>query len=436
MAKRAQNSMTQSQRNCRVLAVCVFIDLFAVSLIVPLLPIRYRQLGVSRVAMGLIGSVYSVAQIFGGLAFGVLSDRLADRRTVLLISFAGAALSYALVGLAGSVELLVLSRVVVGLVKQTMTASKAMAAEWSDDASRAQAMGLVSSAATAAWVTGSAATGFINRLHPAAPSCCAVGLYALDAALVLALLPPTKGGGSGGGQGGAVAAQQSKAPAVAAGGSKESDEKKAARPGFLVSARRAFGNREVGRFVCIRLAYGLVARAAMSNQDVWEMDRFGLKMGQLGWLQTVKSLLSVAFQGAVAGPLVRALGERKAFLAALGLAVVGSAFDLQLESVLAYACLAVPTKLVSGLLAALALESLMTQIIPKSELGSALGVTDVLSSGIGVAAPLIGGAIIEYFGLLAKPLVTGVGYLLVLAAALSFLPRGASAPVEATKKLN
>eukprot|EP00965_Chrysotila_dentata_P256274 6212495-Pleurochrysis_carterae.AAC.2 len=73
----------------RSLTVAVFVDLLAVSLVVPLLPRRYKQLGVSPALAGLIGSVYSAAQIVGGLAFGMLADRVLGRRTVLLVSVAG-----------------------------------------------------------------------------------------------------------------------------------------------------------------------------------------------------------------------------------------------------------------------------------------------------------------------------------------------------------
>lgn len=45
---------------------------------------------------------------------------------MLQLSFAGAGLSYLLVGLADSLALLILSRVLVGLVKQTMTTSTAL----------------------------------------------------------------------------------------------------------------------------------------------------------------------------------------------------------------------------------------------------------------------------------------------------------------------
>lgn len=73
------------KRRTQVLAGCVFIDLFAVSLIVPLLPMRYKELGVSQVMIGMIGSLYSAAQILGGLIIGALSDRIDDRRKVCLI---------------------------------------------------------------------------------------------------------------------------------------------------------------------------------------------------------------------------------------------------------------------------------------------------------------------------------------------------------------
>ena len=77
----------------RCLTAAVFIDLFAVSLVVPLLPMRMKELGVQPGVIGMVGSVYSMAQIVGGLLMGVLADRGLGRRNVLLISFAGAAFS-------------------------------------------------------------------------------------------------------------------------------------------------------------------------------------------------------------------------------------------------------------------------------------------------------------------------------------------------------
>ena len=189
-----------------VLAFVVALDMLAVSLVVPLLPARYKELGVEPVYRGLVGSIYSASQLCGGLVMGFVGDHLEDRRSVLLLSFAGAAVSYAMVGFATSVWLLAASRVVVGLVKQTMTSSKAMTLQWSSDRTRARAIGLTSSAATFGWVAGSSVTGILRGLSPSAPSAVAVSLYAVCASLVLSFLPLTPprpgSGGSGGGSGG------------------------------------------------------------------------------------------------------------------------------------------------------------------------------------------------------------------------------------------
>lgn len=63
-------------------------------------------------------SAYSFAQIVGGLVLGALSDRALSRRTVLIISFLGSALSYGTIGLSNSLNMLLAGRVIVGLVKQ------------------------------------------------------------------------------------------------------------------------------------------------------------------------------------------------------------------------------------------------------------------------------------------------------------------------------
>ena len=85
-----------------VLVVVVLLDLLAVSLVVPLLPARYRELGVGAKALGFASSAYSLAQIVGGLALGALSDRSLGHRGLLLLSFVGAATAYAIVGWPGA----------------------------------------------------------------------------------------------------------------------------------------------------------------------------------------------------------------------------------------------------------------------------------------------------------------------------------------------
>ena len=126
MAVAKPPAATAAARTQLVLQLAVFLDLLGVMLVVPNLIHRFKELGISTANYGLVSSVYSASQIVGGLLIGYLGDNVLGRKRVLLLSFAGAGLSYLLVGVADSLGLLVLSRVVVGLVKQTMTTSTAL----------------------------------------------------------------------------------------------------------------------------------------------------------------------------------------------------------------------------------------------------------------------------------------------------------------------
>ena len=72
---------------------------------------------------------------------GALSDMGAlSPRNILFISFLGSALSYSLIVL-GDFRALLFSRVLVGLVKQTMTISTSILTTFTDKHNRAQYMG-------------------------------------------------------------------------------------------------------------------------------------------------------------------------------------------------------------------------------------------------------------------------------------------------------
>ena len=81
------------------LPILVLIDMFAVSLMVPLLFQYYKAAGITSANQReLLSSLFSTAQIVGGLLMGVLSDaKLLQRRTILFLSFGGSAVSYALI---------------------------------------------------------------------------------------------------------------------------------------------------------------------------------------------------------------------------------------------------------------------------------------------------------------------------------------------------
>ena len=120
----------------------VALDYACVGAVRTVLPYYARALGASAMDIGALETVYGIGQVVGSLLMGRLSDKR-GRRTVLSVSFFGSCLGYLTVALGvleGSSRLLLLSRLPVGLAKQTITASRALVGDITSADERTSAM--------------------------------------------------------------------------------------------------------------------------------------------------------------------------------------------------------------------------------------------------------------------------------------------------------
>src|SRR5215469_14415098 len=117
-----------------VIFLTVFIDLIGFGIVLPLLPIYAQDFGAKGWMIGAIMGSYSLMQFLFAPAWGRLSDRI-GRRPVLLVSTAGAAISYGMFafgsGLAGQTALFVLliSRIFAGICGANITVAQAYIAD-------------------------------------------------------------------------------------------------------------------------------------------------------------------------------------------------------------------------------------------------------------------------------------------------------------------
>jgi predicted MFS family arabinose efflux permease len=386
-----------------VLVVVVLLDLLAVSLVVPLLPARYRELGVGAKALGFASSAYSLAQIVGGLALGALSDRSLGHRGLLLLSFVGAATAYAIVGWPGATfYTLVGSRIVVGLCKQTMTASTALVAELTEPGpERATWVGRIASASQASWLVGQSVGAYLNRFgDPRVPSACAVGLYVICFVVSSATLPT--------------------------GHAKQKKTMKRQNTSVLVASRA------VAATAGARLAVAFAMRAAMVTRQVYELERWDLSRSDYASFGLFKSITGIAASWGLAGPLSRRFCQgcgtehlvkgaaAVAVIAALAEAAPWPRLSTGVEglaakaiadpSLLVYACVIFPLKTAAGQVATIALRARFTEVVPASDTAGALAALDVASSAIGVAAPIVGGFAFDGVPVPRQPLVAATFY--------------------------
>src|SRR5690606_11576813 len=115
----------QIDRRLFTILVIVFVQLVGASMILPILPLYARRtFNISDNVVTLIISSFFLAQFLAGPVLGRMSD-LYGRLPILIISQVGTAISFVLIGLAGSVELLFLARILDGITGGNIVVAQA-----------------------------------------------------------------------------------------------------------------------------------------------------------------------------------------------------------------------------------------------------------------------------------------------------------------------
>jgi MFS transporter, DHA1 family, tetracycline resistance protein len=181
-----------------VIFLTVFIDLLGFAMVIPLLPIYAEQFQAdeSGAVIGLLMASFSAMQFLFAPLWGRISDRI-GRRPVLLIGLAGAALFYALFGVAtlySSIVGLFASRIGAGIACATIPVAQAYIADTTTKENRAKGMALIGAAFGIGFCFGpllGAAAIFwsANVATSPWPGFVAAGLSGFAFLLALAILP-------------------------------------------------------------------------------------------------------------------------------------------------------------------------------------------------------------------------------------------------------
>jgi MFS family permease len=151
-----------------VVFVTILIDFIGFSVLFPVLPLYADRLGATPFEVGLILTLYALAQLLFLPVWGWISDRI-GRRPVILISLLGTAVSFLLLADADTVESIYLARVLAGLFAASIGTAQAVVTDVTAPAQRAGGMGVLGAAFGAGLVVGPMLGGFLAAWHERLP---------------------------------------------------------------------------------------------------------------------------------------------------------------------------------------------------------------------------------------------------------------------------
>ncbi|XP_077584711.1 major facilitator superfamily domain-containing protein 9 isoform X1 [Stigmatopora nigra] len=289
-----------------------FMDLFGVSMIIPLLSHHVKALGASPTVAGIVGSTYGVLQLFSSTIVGSWSD-VVGRRQSLLTCLLLSALGYAILGTSTSMALFVLSRIPVGLFKHSLSICRALLSDLVSETERPLVMGHFNAASSVGFILGPVLGGYLTEreggFYTCAFACAAI--FLLNAGLVR-MLPW-----------GDILHHCDGTARSSNGSSSARGESEAAVPGKrrpLWSQLSSVGSRirmvalsDAWDLFLVRLLMAVAIMLYYSNFSLAMEERFSLKPKTTGYLISYSSTLG-ALGGFLVGPVTRLYADDTAAL--------------------------------------------------------------------------------------------------------------------------
>lgn len=156
-------------KNLLTIFLIVLIDLLGFGIILPLLPYIAEKYQANPFQIGMLVATYSFFQLIASPILGRLSDRY-GRKKILMISQFGSAIGYLIMGLAGSLPLLFVSRIVDGITGGNISIAQAYIADVTDKKNRAKGMGMIGAAFGIGFIFGPALGGLLAKISYSTPA--------------------------------------------------------------------------------------------------------------------------------------------------------------------------------------------------------------------------------------------------------------------------
>ncbi len=373
--------------------VVAFVSTLGEFLVVALLPFYAERYGATPLEVGALVSAFALASMATAPLWGRLADRR-GRRPALLLGLVVSAAGYLLFGLAQSLELLLVARLVHGVGGGTVPVVFAYIADSVTGERRAEGIGWVTAVTSSAAMIGPAVGGFAGQLHPAGAGAVAAAFSLAAAVFARFRLPESRP-------------------------RREGEQAEETRYSILAAVGRVAGQplRPLNLLIWIYAA-GQIGMAGMTAIiGLYLGRRFGVDESNIGLFFFYLGGLSIAFRVFALGPAVRRFGEVRVLRAgavSFGVGLIAIPFATGLWT-LGAAVLLVP--LGTSLLFPCTTSQVSKRAPGSGVVGQVLGVQQAYGNGSKIVAPLAAAYLFQVLSPEA-PFVA-IGAILIVAAAMS-----------------
>ena len=409
--------------------VIVLIDLMGLTIIIPLLPFYATSYGASPFMIGALGAAYPIMQFVGAPLLGRLSDRY-GRKPVLVVSQIGTLVGFLVLGVANTLWVLFLARIIDGLSGANIATAQAAISDSTTDKTRTQGLGLIGAAFGLGFTIGPV-IAFVslalsdNNYH--VPAFVAAAFSFLSILLTAFWFEETL-------------------PV-------EQRGQKASRAVFSIGQMfQALRHPTVGILLLLMFSHQLAFGGFEQLLSLFTLSRLGLNASGNAGVFVFIGIIIVAVQGGLIGRWSRKYGDRRLIYGGLALlaggllligltphqpvpwydkgelqAELGRGRELPGENStteniaislpddeqtgwlgLAWILVAMIPAAIGGGVLHPAINSLITKRVEKTDVGGMLGLSSAFLSGANALAPLIGGAIFDQWGSTAPFMVWAV----------------------------
>lgn len=346
-----------------VVYLTVFIDLLGFGIILPILPFYAEKFGADGFWVGAVLTAYSAAQFVSAFFLGRLSDRI-GRRPVLLVSLVGSAVSLTVMGLANSLAILLLSRVLAGAFGGSIPTAQAYVADVTRPEDRTKYMGLLGASIGMGFVFGPAIGAGLSGFGFSTACYAAAALAAANFIFGFVSLPESRPEGQ-----------------------QMTRQSRDFSPSTVLAdlSHPTIGPVLLSMFLSTFAFVGMEATFALLGQS-----HFGLGAASMGIIFTFVGVVIAIVQGGIIGRLNAKLGER--ILAVVGTLIMGlGLLTVPLAPTLAVCLVPLGALAVGQGLLSPTLPSLLSLASAADEQGGALGIGQSVSSAARAVGPLVAG---------------------------------------------